>query len=69
MWTSLPSEDPLPMGMLGRMPKRTGEDESDLLGPADVDVLLDEGLKEAPCPARVVEDHVRETSIWRIDSS
>jgi hypothetical protein len=45
------------------------EDELDLVGAAEVEVVGDQRLKERPGLGGTSRTRVRDTSIWRIDSS
>src|SRR5664280_14371 len=51
------AEDPGPEGLGGgATPAAPTENGVDFMGTADADVVLDQGLEEAACPAGVVED-------------
>ena len=48
---------------------RAAEDELDLVGPAEVEVVAQQGVEERPAVAGASKTIVREASTWRIESS
>ncbi len=49
-------EHPPDVGVLGGTAELAGKDHRHLVGTPDANVVGDQGLEEAPCPARVIED-------------